>query len=206
MKGYKTLLILFVIAFIFSGCQDKEAVVKVPQDTSKEMAAQATENAAKDGFVYECDEDIVYTNEQLEAIIAYEGTKTDFLELYPTPYMAEYADFSQLVYYSDTSVADIHFGRDGERKKYWFELANISVPKNNFSVIKIGDSLFDVIEIDPKGDYNVTSLYGSGSAQLSKHFTSDRYMIWIYYDQSNLINKVYIESLRGDKQHGGQFA
>jgi len=146
-------------------------------------------------FVYEYDGDILYTNEQLAEIDEFMGTKRQFFEKYPTPYVTEYEnEESRFLYYSEDTVLAIYFDSKDERDMVYNDTFAISVPKEQLDQVKVGDSMDDVMELDPNGFYPFSGDYPTGHHH-SGHYTSDKYIVWIYYSSDYIVQSIESESL-----------
>ena len=142
-------------------------------------------------FKYECNEDILYTAEQLTEIDAFMGTKREFFEKYPTCYVAEYDNGeSRFLYYTEDSVLAIYFDSKEERDMVLNDTFKLSVPVERFSQIKVGDLIEDVEALDPNGFYP----YDTGTHH-SSHYTEDKHIVWISYSSDYIVINVEIESL-----------
>ena len=197
MKGHKILLIFFVIASIFSGCQSEDSAAKAPPNTSEKVASQATDGGFEDDYVCEYEADVVYTEEVLKEIESSNLPKTELLQLYPTPYIREYDGETHCFYYSETSVVNAVFDSDSNRHRgrAASSIKKISPSKETFENIKIGDSLEIVETLDPNGYYDLVYYSGSHTNYISIHYTSDKYVIWIYYDTNFLVKNIDIQSM-----------
>lgn len=182
MKRYITIFLVLLIALscLLGGCK-----VKVMDEPTVSDA----------DFVYEYDGDILYTNEQLEEIDNFEGTKRQFFEKYPTPYVSEYEnEESRFLYYSEDTVLAVYFDKKDERDMVYFDTFSLSVPKEQMEQVKVGDSIDDVMELDPNGFYPFTDTYSTGTHH-SGHYTVDKYIVWIYYSSDYMVEQIEIESL-----------
>lgn len=147
-------------------------------------------------FVYECAEDIVYTNEQLAQIDDFMGTKRQFFEKYPTPYVTEYeSEESRFLYYSEDTVLAIYFDKKEERDMVYNDTFALSVPKAQLEQVKAGDSIDDVMALDPNGFYPFSGEFPTGNHH-SGHYTSDKYIVWIYYNAEYNVERIEIEALK----------
>lgn len=181
MKRYFTIFLVLVIAVscLLGGCQ-----VKVMEPTVSDAE-----------FVYEYEGDILYTEEQLDEIDVFEGTKRQFFEKYPTPYVTEYDNGeSRFLYYSETSVQAIYFDSKEERDMVYNDRFGISVPKEQLEQVKVGDSMDYVMELDPNGFYPFSGEYPTGNHH-SGHYTSDKHIVWIYYTSDYNVERIEIEAL-----------
>lgn len=153
-----------------------------------------TKLPTKNENIYTCEVNVVYTDKQLDDVVNCKANAADFFEIYPTPYVREYKNATRFVYYADTLVADINFDLEGERIKLLFEVFNMSRPRGDFESIKAGTSLDEIMVFDPNGDY---SALDTSVMQFwhSTHYTSDKYVVWIYYDGNYLVNNVEVECL-----------
>jgi len=142
-------------------------------------------------FTYECDEDILYTAEQLTEIDAFMGTKREFFEKYPTCYVTEYDNGeSRFLYYTEDSVLAIYFDSEEERDMVMNDTFTLSVPLEEFSRIKVGTTIEEVEEIDPNGFYP----YETGTHH-SSHYTVDKHIVWISYSSDYIVIDIKSESL-----------
>ena len=122
-----------------------------------------------------------YTQEQLEAIVQLDCSMDELQKQCPTNYVYKIHKECRFLYFGKDSVGVIRYidGRLRESKIYG--CSNI---KKTFEEIQIGTSFKEIRTMDPNGDYWFLYLERRDFAKSSYHFTSDRYVVRIDYDNA----------------------
>jgi len=130
-----------------------------------------------------------YTYYELTQIAEYDGNIYQYNSLYPIECMRKLETSFRIAYRGENHISMIYFDDTGEKTLGRIYTASIS--RASFDDI-LGCTLDDIMNIDPLGDY--TFLYtGRNDNQVSRHCTSDGYMINITYDQSGKATDIAFE-------------
>ena len=132
-----------------------------------------------------------YTNTELEEITAFEGSLEELNEQYPIQCMRTIHDNCYRASYLGVErIAILCF--DQNREKYYGWIFDLTQQSSAFRNLKHGQSLEDVLAIDPMGTYWFL-ITGRGEPHTSEHYTADGYRIEISYDMSNRIEDIWID-------------
>lgn len=124
-----------------------------------------------------------YSAEELEQIAAFEGDYYDYVAQYPIQCIKTLGESYRVAYLGADRVAVLYFNGKGE--KLSGEVYMTAKTGADFDGIAVGDSMETVKQLDPAGYYPVIS---TGKDRVrSEHYTSDGFMITIYYDQDVIV-------------------
>ena len=132
-----------------------------------------------------------YTDQALEAIVAFRGSFDALCAQYPAECVRQIdMDTARVCYLGNQKVVVIPFSTDGTLMLgHVFALES---ELETFLTLRIGDNLTSVRAIDPQGNYPF--LYtGTDSPKISTHCTTDGYYISITYDDTHTIVGITIE-------------
>lgn len=130
----------------------------------------------------------LYNAEELEEISNFEGTYYELSGKYPIQCSKTLGDSYRVAYLGEDRVAVLLFNSKGE--KLGGEVYMTAKGYSDFADISVGDSMDQVKNLDPTGYYPV-SITGKDRIR-SEHYTSDGFLITIYYDQ-NVIAEITTE-------------
>lgn len=176
----KYFLLLLVIFINFTACAD------IGEDTNEmnnvQINSVSTEEISK-----------LYTEEQLNEIIQQKTTIEKLTAQFPTEYICEIDDGYRAVYYGKNLVAVVIF--DQNKMILFGRIYSCSNLKSEYEKLQIGNTLSDVQTIDSKGEYLFLYTGRNDTPKESTHYTSDKYVINITYDENNLISNIIIEEI-----------
>lgn len=127
----------------------------------------------------------IYDESQLLEIVKHNGSMNELNAQYPIECLREKEGTYRASYLGNGSIAVILFDNSGNRI-----LGGIHSTlrlKSDFSCLAEGQSLENVREIDPNGEYLFLYTGRSDTPKVSTHYTKDGYLIAIEYDNSNTI-------------------
>lgn len=126
-----------------------------------------------------------YSTEQLEYINSLEVNLYELDTEFPIQCIKQINNCFRVIYLSENNI--LHMIYDDNDTKCFGRVYDFSKLKSDFSSMKIGQSLDDVMTIDPNGDY--LFLYtGCSTPRISSHYTTDGYLIKITYDNTTVID------------------
>lgn len=164
--------VLTFVAMFFASCGN--AVIKVSDENVNILDVVTTK----------------YDDATLDEIVSFTGTMNQLNEKYAVEFCKIYGDFNRVAYLGDGRICFICFDKDGaEQFSSCYSFTNTN---SYYDDLKIGDSLDDVMKMDPDADY--LFLYsGVGAPRVSCHYTIDGYVVSISYDSNNIITDITIE-------------
>lgn len=135
----------------------------------------------------------MYTDKQLSSIIQYKGTMSELIVDYPTNYIDEIESCYRVIYYGENSAAVVLF--DNDKNILVAQTYSLLHEKSVYENLQIGHHLNDVQILDPGGEYFFLHTGRNDIPKISTHYSIDKYIIKITYDENNLITNIDIESL-----------
>lgn len=173
----KLLLILTALACLCS-CSNKEDVemkleISPPDQFIKDLVSQ------------------VYSDSQLYDIYQKRGSVKELNMCYPIECLRTYGSYFRASYLGENRIAVVVF--DQKDTILITRLYNISIEKKAFDKLEIGQSLQDVMQTDPDGDYLFLYTGRNDLPKISSHYTKDGYLVSIKYDESDKITEIDIE-------------
>lgn len=134
---------------------------------------------------------IIYSNDELVEISQYNGTFYELNSRYPTQCVRNTNDNYRVSYLGVNEIAILTFDNTG--KKIYGKVHSVSMSKSDFCDLTNGDTLEDVLELDPNGDYMFLFTGRNDVPRCSYHYTNDGYMLTILYDFDNIIIDIKCE-------------
>lgn len=174
--------IVFVVVFIllcfFCGC---DSAAK-EENVSKEQTRNITEQIAR-----------LYSDAELTNIYSFKGSLEELDQKYPVECLRETEETKRAIYLGNHSIVFVYFDLNGNQSSV-SKMHELRHTSDAFKKIHIGDTLTDVMEFDPNGEY--LFLYtGVQLPHASSHFTTDGYLVVISYDSSNTVTSVNISMI-----------
>ena len=126
-----------------------------------------------------------YDNNQLKKIANQTDSISTLNEIFPIECIRKDGNLYRVSYLGYEMVAVLAFDANGKMIMGSTYVTNTL--KEDFEKVSIGDSLDDVREIDPCGEYLFLFTGRNDSPKLSSHYTKDGYLIIIEYDDNNII-------------------
>ena len=127
-----------------------------------------------------------YDESTLLKLVNFDGTINELNAQYPIECLRQYDGIYRASYLGDDCVAIFIFN-DITSNEYFSKVYHLQLLKSNFDELVIGQTLDEVIEIDPNGEYLFLYSGRNDTPQVSTHYTKDGYLITIEYDTSNTI-------------------
>ena len=178
MRRVIGILLIAIASILLCACSNT-AVQKKPNSDNPEHIS-ITENIISS-----------YTDDMLSNIILHNGTMDALLAEYPTKYVRQMDNCYRVVYYGDSAIAVVWFDLDGNSPVS--QIYKATQPKSTFDNLSIGQSLNEVISVDPDGEYLFLYTGRNDFPKISTHYTSDGYVVNISYDDDHLITQIIIE-------------
>ena len=130
----------------------------------------------------------IYSDEDLTIIKQCKSIE-ELKDKYNVEYLKEIGDLTEVILRSESKIVRLYYDESGSLVTS--KVYNISSNIEGFNSIKTGDTLEDVLSIDPIGSY--TFLYsGFNEPRISEHFLSDGRVYTISYDANNIIVSIEI--------------
>ncbi len=126
-----------------------------------------------------------YTDTQLFELAMFMGSIEEFNDQYPIECLRKTGDDYRAAFLGKDSIAVAYFDNIGN--KSWGWVYDISLLRSDFLDLSLGQSLNDVMTLDPDGSYIFAYAGSDEFPRESVHFTNDGYMFIIEYDDSNII-------------------
>ncbi|MCI8332187.1 MAG: hypothetical protein HFE78_05125 [Clostridiales bacterium] len=171
MRLLKVFTFIFMLVFLLSSCAKGEGALELkisaPDKTLVELVSKT------------------YEDSELLKIIQMNHSMKEMNSQFPIECLREMDGIYRVSYLGDGSIAVITFDKDGNRI-----LGNIyhtKLLKSDFNSLAIGQSLEDVKQIDPKGEYLFPYTGRNDTPHISTHYTKDGYLITVEYDAANNI-------------------
>ena len=127
----------------------------------------------------------IYEDSQLLEIVKHNGSINELNAQYPIECLRENEGTYRASYLGDASIAVIMFDNSGNR--ILGGVHSTQLLRSDFSCLENGQSLENVREIDPNGEYLFLYTGRSDTPKVSTHYTKDGYLITIEYNNSNTI-------------------
>ncbi len=132
----------------------------------------------------------VYDDDTLKEIISIDGKIKDINKKYPIECIRKFSKIYRISYLGIEKVAILLFDYDGN--KLFGKIYDTKKLKSDFSELKNGDSLKDVQNIDPNGEYLFLFTGRNDASRVSYHYARDGFVIMIEYD-NNKIKSIKIQ-------------
>ncbi len=200
MKKKLFLLLMVVGGFVLTGCSSYEEIKSdVQENVDKAVEEQVyNENPSLelpkvnlDDYVT-ADKNILdlltktYTDEQLKEIAHFSGTFTELNKIYPAECVRKEESLYRIVYFGNDNYTIIWFNENNESEMGY--VFNKSCKLKCFEKLGNGDSLDDVMRLDPKGYYAFREL-DVDCVKCSVHYTEDAFLVIVYYgDDDTIVN------------------
>ena len=126
-----------------------------------------------------------YDDAQLLEIAQFDGTLNELNAQYPAECVREENGRYRVSYLGSESVAVLLF--DGAGNHLLGRVYSAQLQKADFDGISAGQSLEDVLRLDPNGEYLFLFTGRNDLPRVSNHYTKDGYIISIEYDASSTI-------------------
>ena len=126
-----------------------------------------------------------YNESQLMSLLEFKGTLNELNAQYPIECLRQYNNIYRVSYLGNNSVVILLFDNSGN--KLLSNIYTLRLLKSNFDELEIGQTLEEVMKIDPNGEYLFLYTGRNDTPQVSSHYTKDGYLITVEYDTSNII-------------------
>ena len=126
-----------------------------------------------------------YDDAQLLEISQFDGSLNELNAQYPAECVREENGLYRVSYLGSESVAALLFNGAGNR--LLGRVYSAQLQKADFDAISAGQSLDDVLRLDPNGEYLFLFAGRNDLPRVSTHYTKDGYIISVEYDTSNTI-------------------
>lgn len=126
-----------------------------------------------------------YDDAQLLEISQFDGSLNELNAHYPAECVREENGLYRVSYLGSESVAALLF--DGAGNRLLGRVYSAQLQKADFDAISAGQSLDDVLRLDPNGEYLFLFTGRNDLPRVSTHYTKDGYIISMEYDASNTI-------------------
>ena len=126
-----------------------------------------------------------YDDAQLLEISQFDGSLNELNAQYPAECVREENGLYRVSYLGSESVAALLF--DGAGNRLLGRVYSAQLQKADFDAISAGQSLDDVLRLDPNGEYLFLFAGRNDLPRVSTHYTKDGYIISVEYDTSNTI-------------------
>ena len=140
-----------------------------------------------------------YTDAQLPEIADLDGTADELFPLYPPSHIRRIkndvnkdntTDVFGVFYLGETKALKLIIDNLGNR--IWQCSYNTIESKKTFDSLSLGQTLTDVKNLDPNGDYPFQYMGRTDIPMFSNHYTRDGFIIQIIYDDNYIITSIYI--------------
>ena len=135
----------------------------------------------------------VYDEQQLREISEFNGTINMLNSEYPVECLRKKGSIYRISYLGNESVAVLLF--DGSGMCVSGNTYRIKLLRSDFDSLTAGDSLKDVMGVDPDGEYLFLYSGRNDVPRISSHYTHDGYLISIEYDKSNRLVRMIKEPI-----------
>ena len=129
-----------------------------------------------------------YGDSKLADIADFDGSVGELDDKYPIECVRSYNKNYRVSYLGDGSVAALVFDSHGD--KQWGRVHKTRLSKADFGAIKKGEAVADVMALDPDGEFLFLYTGSDDAPRVSSHYTSDGYLISVWYDDSYKVEKV----------------
>jgi len=130
----------------------------------------------------------IYDETELLELMKFNGSLSELDIKYPIECLREDNGIYRVSYLGDESVVVFLF--DGFGNKLSGRTYSTQLLKSDFDKLVKGQTLDEVREIDPDGEYLFLYSGRDDTPKVSSHYTKDGYLITIEYDDSNVITSV----------------
>lgn len=132
-----------------------------------------------------------YSDSQLITIVQFEGAIVELNEQFPIECVRKIGNTYRLSYLGNDKIAVVVL--DSDKNKIYGNIHNMSLLKNDFNDLSVGQSLDSVQKLDPQGEYLFLYTGRNDTPKISTHYTKDGYLISVTYDERNTIINVTTE-------------
>ena len=135
----------------------------------------------------------IYIEDELIEILQFKGSYSELNEKFPVECLRETETMKYAVYCSDRDIVFVYFDLNGSQlgRSSRYSMQHTS---EEFQSLQVGDTLDDVMEVDPDGSYLFLHT-GVQSARGSTHCTKDGFFVIIGYDDQNTITSIEIRMI-----------
>ena len=179
MRKISSVLMLSILVFILVACSTSKKDTLAMKQTEPNTFGEKTSD--------------IYTDQWVENIVNFPGVYEDLIQQHPTSCIQTFEQVRSVYYYSTTKVAELTFDKTGN--KLLHRLHDLTKSKKAFDDLKLGQKLDNVQEIDPNGDYTFLYTGRKDTPRVSTHYTIDRHVVKISYDNENIITDINIISI-----------
>ena len=177
MKRLIMLLCFFAMVSVLCACNGNQQVADLKITPEDENIMDITTE--------------VYSEASLRIICAFEGDIHMYNRKYPIECIRNSFDGYRVAYRGSSHIALIWFGADGQKEH--IRLVEVRNTAADFMELKIGEALKTVRELYPEGTYLFLGTGRDDAPRVSSHYTTDGYLISIYYDSDYLIEETIVE-------------
>lgn len=128
---------------------------------------------------------ITYDGSQLSQIARFNGSIADLNALYPIECLRNEDFFIRVSYLGSDSVVIMLFDKLGA--KLSGKVYSTQRLSADFGNLTVGQSLEEVMELDPSGEYLFLYSGRNDVPKVSSHYTRDGFLFTVEYDESNSI-------------------
>lgn len=129
-----------------------------------------------------------YSDSELANIAEFDGSVDELDDKYPIECVRSYYKGYRVSYLGDGNVAALVFDSHGD--KQWGRVHKTRLSKADFGAIKNGEAVADVMALDPDGEFLFLYTGSDDAPRVSSHYTTDGYLISVWYDDSYKVEKV----------------
>ena len=134
-----------------------------------------------------------YDETELLELTKFNGSLNELNIKYPIECLREDNGMYRASYLGDESIAIFLFDNSGN--SLFVDTHSTQLLKSDFAKLVKGQSLDEVREMDPNGEYLFLYTGRNDTPKVSSHYTKDGYLITIEYDTSNVIIRINAELL-----------
>ena len=131
-----------------------------------------------------------YSDDELQAIVDFSGTLKELDKLYPIECIRKYGDDGYRVVYLGREKAVILLCDGSANILYGSRVVLLNQESSVFTSLTENNSLHEVMQIDPYGDYLFLYTGRNDLPRESYHYTKDGYIVCLEYDLENQIRKI----------------
>lgn len=181
MKIVKSIVLILLLIVSITACTNTEGGASKINENTKEISSDKINKN-------------IYKDEELNEIINFTGTIDELMSKYQNQYTKEFDNGYQIVYYGESSVAIIWLDTNDEI--LMSKIYPCTQSKSEYDNLKIGESLEKVQSLFPKDEYLFLHTGRNDIPRVSTHYTKDKYVIYITYDDNNLITNIQLETIK----------
>ena len=170
---YSLILIIVMLSVLFS-CTKEDNGLKVEISPSDKSLVDL---ASK-----------IYNETELLELASFSGSMNELNTKYPVECLREDDGMYRVSYLGERGIAVLLFDDSGN--KISGKIYGAQSVKLDFNGLIKGQSLDEVMVIDPDGEYLFLYTGRSDTPKVSSHYTKDGYLITIEYDTSNAITSI----------------